>query len=240
VILDVRNVGKRYLHADGPVNALENVTLTVPEGRFVTITGPSGSGKSTLLLCVGGLIRPTSGEMYFRDRALHALSDAALAAFRREHLGFVMQSFSLVPYLTAVRNVMLPLAWHHVSRADQEGRARDILRQVGLEGRANHLPRELSMGQQQRVAIARAFVHDPDLILADEPTGNLDPGLSDDILDLLGGLNRDRGTTIVMVTHSPSAAARGTLRVHLEEGRVVGSADPSGASTTRPLAAHGT
>jgi putative ABC transport system ATP-binding protein len=220
VILDVRKVCKQYLHADGPVDALRDVDLEIPEGRFVTITGPSGSGKSTLLLSLGGLIRPTSGEMYFHGKALHAMTDAQLAAFRREHLGFVMQNFSLVPYLTALQNVMMPLVWSKDGKAAQRARATSMLEGVGLGPRVNHLPRELSIGQQQRVAIARAFANDPDLVLADEPTGNLDPRLSEDILTLLDGMNRERGTTVVMVTHSPEAARHGNVRVHIEDGRI--------------------
>jgi putative ABC transport system ATP-binding protein len=220
VILDVRKVCKQYLHADGPVDALVDVDLQIPEGRFVTITGPSGSGKSTLLLSLGGLIRPTSGEMYFHESPLHEMTDNELAAFRRQHLGFVMQNFSLVPYLTAIQNVMLPLAWSKDGNEAQRERAAGILDGVGLGPRMNHLPRELSIGQQQRVAIARAFANDPDLILADEPTGNLDPSLSDDILTLLAQMNMERGTTIVMVTHSPDAARRGNVRVHIDGGRI--------------------
>ena len=231
MILDVRGVGKQYEHADGPVDALLDVDLEIPEGRFVTITGPSGSGKSTLLLSLGGLIRPTKGEMYFRKTALHEMTDADLAAYRRDHVGFVMQNFSLVPYLTALQNVMMPLALQGTDRGDQEKRARSILDGVGLGARANHLPRELSIGQQQRVAIARAFANEPDLILADEPTGNLDPSLSDDILTLLGAMNRDRGTTIVMVTHSPEAAERGNVRVHIADGRIVEHADSVSAES---------
>jgi len=219
-LLDVRNVSKVYAHADGLVDALADVSLDVPEGEFVTITGPSGSGKSTLLLTLGGLIRPTAGEMYFRGEALHTKSEGELAAFRRQHVGFVMQNFALVPYLTAVQNVMIPLALQKVGTADQKDRARSLLASVGLDERRNHLPRELSIGQQQRVAIARAFANDPDLILADEPTGNLDPSLSEDILGLLEVLNQEKGTTIIMVTHSPAAARRGTVRVHLEAGRI--------------------
>jgi putative ABC transport system ATP-binding protein len=221
VILDVRKVCKRYAHADGPVEALRNVDLQIPAGRFVTITGRSGSGKSTLLLSLGGLIRPTSGEVFFKGEPLHAMSDAALGAYRRNHVGFVMQNFSLVPYLTAAQNVMMPLALQSKDRATQAARAASLLAGVGLEARANHLPRELSIGEQQRVSIARAFANQPDLILADEPTGNLDPSLSDDILSLLAGMNRERGTTIVMVTHSPQAAERGNVRVHIAEGRIV-------------------
>ena len=220
MVLDIKEVSKQYPHADGMVDAIKDVSLTIPEGEFVAITGPSGSGKSTLLLTLGGLIRPTSGEMYFRGDPLHTKSEGELAAFRREHVGFVMQNFALVPYLTAAQNVMIPLALQRVATAEQKERAQALLASVGLHERRNHLPRELSIGQQQRVAIARAFANEPDLILADEPTGNLDPSLSEDILGLLGTLNREKGTTIIMVTHSPEAAARGSVRVHLAEGRI--------------------
>ena len=221
MLLGIKGVSKQYPHADGVVDAIRDVTMDVPEGEFVTITGPSGSGKSTLLLTLGGLIRPTSGEMTFRGDPLHTKTEGELAAFRREHVGFVMQNFALVPYLTAVQNVMIPLALQKVPAARQQERAEALLASVGLHERRNHLPRELSIGQQQRVAIARAFANEPDLILADEPTGNLDPSLTEDILGLLEELNREKGTTIIMVTHSPDAAKRGTVRVHLEDGRVV-------------------
>lgn len=234
MILDVRKICKQYLHADGPVDALRDVDLQIPEGRFVTITGPSGSGKSTLLLSLGGLIRPTSGEMYFHGKPLHTMSDGKLAAFRREHVGFVMQNFSLVPYLTAIQNVMMPLAWAKAGKNAQRAKAASVLQGVGLESRVNHLPRELSIGQQQRVAIARAFVNDPDLVFADEPTGNLDPRLSEDILTLLDRMNRERGTTVVMVTHSPEAARHGNVRVHIEDGRIAEHAD---AAASDPVAA---
>ena len=219
-ILQTAGVGRRYEHADGPVDALKDVTIDIPEGRFVTITGRSGAGKSTLLLMLGGLIRPTSGTMAYRGQALQTMTDAQLAAYRREHLGFVMQNFNLVPYLSAAQNVMMPLALKRMDRAAQRARADAVLESVGLKTRRNHLPRELSVGQQQRVAIARAFANEPDVILADEPTGNLDPSLSDDILDLLERLNQEQGTTIVMVTHSPRAAERGTMHVRLEDGQI--------------------
>jgi putative ABC transport system ATP-binding protein len=171
---------------------------------------------------MGGLLRPSSGQLFFRDRPLHGLKDDALAAFRREHVGFVMQNFSLIPYLTALRNVMVPLGLLGVPRREQEARASALLEEVGLGPRRNHLPRELSAGQQQRVAIARAMANRPAIVLADEPTGNLDPGLSRDILGLLAKVNREKGMTRVMVTHRPEAAVRGDTRVRIEEGRVVG------------------
>ena len=220
-LMTLEGVGKQYAHADGPVDALAGVDLVLPEGAFVTVTGPSGSGKSTLLSLLGGLTRPTSGRIAFRDRPLDTLPEADLALHRRLRLGFVMQSFCLIPYLTAVENVELALALAAVDRKARREKALALLAQVDLAARANHLPRELSMGQQQRVALARAFAKEPLLVLADEPTGNLDPRLARDILDLLERMNRERQTAVVMVTHSPEAAARGTLRVALEGGRVV-------------------
>ncbi len=221
MLLQIDDLCKRYAHADGPVDALKDVSLGVDEGAFVTVTGASGSGKTTLLLAVGGLLKPTSGRIFFRDRPLHDLADGALAAFRREHVGFVMQNFSLIPYLTALRNVMVPLGLLGIRRSEQEERAAGILEEVGLGSRKNHLPRELSAGQQQRVAIARAMANRPALVLADEPTGNLDPGLSRDVLGLLDTVNRQKRVTIVMVTHSPEAASHGNVRVRLDQGRLL-------------------
>ncbi len=237
MLLRVDALCKRYAHADGPVDALKDVSLEVEEGAFVTVTGSSGSGKTTLLLALGGLLKPTSGEIRFRDLPLHDLPDAALANFRREHVGFVMQNFSLIPYLTAVRNVMVPLGLLGVPVAEQRERASTMLEDVGLSSRKNHLPRELSAGQQQRVAIARAMANRPALVLADEPTGNLDPGLSRDILGLLDSVHRDKRVTIVMVTHSPEAASHGTVRVRLEQGRLAG-VDRPGGTAPAPVAAH--
>jgi putative ABC transport system ATP-binding protein len=222
VLLRLEALGKRYAHKDGPVDALRDISLDVAEGAFLTITGPSGSGKTTLLLAIGALLRPTSGRVLFRDREIQALPDAQRAEFRRAHVGFVMQNFSLIPYLSAARNVAVPLALRGLGAAEQQAQARRVLEEVGFGSRLHHLPRELSAGQQQRVAIARAMVAAPALILADEPTGNLDPALSRDILGLLRTVNEEKGITIVMVTHSPEAAARGDVRAHLVDGRLVG------------------
>jgi len=230
VLLTTQGLGKRYRRGDVSVDALADVTLAIPERAFVAVTGPSGSGKTTLLLTLAGLLTRTAGRIAFRGRDLDHLSDAGWAAFRRQNLGFVMQSFSLVPYLTARENVALPMALGRVPRREQRRRADELLARVGLAERALHLPRELSAGQQQRVAIARALANEPALVLADEPTGNLDPELSREVLRLLQGLNRERGTSILMVTHSPEAAQAGTARIHLVAGRVVPGPEPSGAS----------
>ncbi|MDJ0973652.1 MAG: ABC transporter ATP-binding protein [Planctomycetota bacterium] len=226
MLLTTENLCKRYERNEVAVDALLNVAIGIPEGAFVTVTGPSGSGKTTLLLTLAGLLTPTAGRIQFRDTELTALTDAKLAAFRRDHMGFVMQNFSLVPYLSARENVALPIALGRKVGKDQLQRADQLLDRVGLADRAAHLPRELSAGQQQRVAIARSLANEPDLVLADEPTGNLDPRLARDILDLLEALNGD-GMTILMVTHSPEAAARGTQRVHLERGQIVEVAQPT-------------
>ena len=221
MLLRVEKLSKQYPHADGPVDALKDITFNVEEGMFVTITGPSGAGKSTFLLTLGGLVRPSSGQMFFKDQALFSSSDNGLASFRRKHVGFVMQNFTLIPYLSALRNVMIPLSLQKMDKNTQRKRATDLLNGVGLKDRINHLPRELSAGQQQRVAIARAIANNPSLILADEPTGNLDPLLAQDILELLKALNVEKGITIIMATHSPTAADFGKVRICLKEGQLV-------------------
>jgi len=237
MLLSTVGLSKTYRRRDVMVAALDDVSLSVEEGAFATVTGPSGSGKTTLLLTLAGLLWPTAGSIRFRDRSLEGLSDAQWAAFRRENLGFVMQNFSLVPYLSAHENVCLPLAVGRVPKGEQRRRADELLDRVGLSGRAEHLPRELSAGQQQRVAIARALAGAPSLVLADEPTGNLDPQLSRDVLGLLQALNREEGMAILMVTHSPEAAGAGTARVHLEAGRVVSA--HGAAQVGGPTRAHG-
>ena len=224
MLLTTEGLGKRYTRRDVSVDALIDVNLEIDERSFVTVTGPSGSGKTTLLLTLAGLLKPSAGKIRFRDTQLEGFTDAEWAAFRHQHLGFVMQNFSLVPYLSARENVTLPLVIAGSSKAEQRERALALLERVGLGDRAEHLPRELSAGQQQRVAIARALANDPALVLADEPTGNLDPALADDVLELLQALNQESGTAILMVTHSPRAAEAGTHRVHIEAGRVVEAA----------------
>jgi len=222
MLLRVENLSKQYNHhTDGLVDALKDVTFTIEKGMFVTITGPSGAGKSTLLLMLGGLVHPSAGQVVFNDQPLYSLTHDGLAGFRRTHVGFVMQNFGLIPYLTALQNVMTPLSLQNMDAYAQRQRASDLLESVGLKDRTNHFPRELSAGQQQRVAIARAMANSPSMILADEPTGNLDPALAHEILDLLKTLNTEKGITVIMVTHSPQAADYGTLRIHLKEGKLV-------------------
>ena len=221
MIIKVENLAKQYKHNDGLVYALNDISFAVEKGSFMTITGPSGSGKSTLLLSLFGLIKPTSGKIFFNGQQISADSDKELANIRQKHVGFIMQNFALIPYLTTVQNVMVPLALEKIEMKEQEKRAIDVLKFVGLEDRVTHLPRELSTGQQQRVAIARALVHNPSIILADEPTGNLDPALSLEILGYLKKINQSQGITVIMVTHSPVAANYGTMKLHLDEGKIV-------------------
>lgn len=218
MILKVNNLTKTYNHKDGLVNALNNVSFEVNQGDFVTITGSSGSGKTTLLLSIAGLIRSTQGEIFFNDFQIDKANDRHLSDFRKKNVGFVMQSFALIPYLTAIQNVMLPLAISKFSNREKRDKAFVILEMIGLENRINHLPKELSAGQQQRVAIARALINEPALILADEPTGNLDPELSSEILELLNDINKKQKITILMVTHSPMAAKFGNRKIKLTNG----------------------
>ncbi len=221
MIIKVENLTKQYRHNDGIVNALDDISFEVEKGSFVAITGPSGSGKSTLLLSLFGLIKPTSGIIKFNGHLISSSTDKELAQLRQKHVGFIMQNFALIPYLTTVQNVMIPLYLEKIEKKEQEKRAIEVLKFVGLEDRVSHLPRELSTGQQQRVAIARALVHNPSIILADEPTGNLDPALSLEILGYLKKINETQGITVIMVTHSPVAANYGRMKIHLDEGKIV-------------------
>lgn len=215
----VEKITKSYTGRRGIVHALRDVSLTIESGQFVTVTGPSGSGKTTLLLTLGGLIRPTSGRVMFAGSDLGCLDERRLSEYRNRSVGFVLQSFNLIPYLSARENVMVPMSLSTNGAGDRAARADALLDRLGLADRIDHLPRELSVGQQQRVAMARALANDPKVILADEPTGNLDPALAVEILGVLQDLNAREGRTVIMVTHSPEAARIGTRRVHLESGR---------------------
>ncbi len=220
-MIDIRDLRKTYTRSKQSVHALRDVSLSIDVGSFVAVTGPSGSGKTTLLLSLGGLIQPSAGTVSYSDQSLYDLSASRLAAFRNRTIGFVLQTFNLVPYLTAVENVMLPMLPSGGNGTEPRTRALELLKTIGLADRSDFLPRELSVGQQQRVAIARALGNDPDVILADEPTGNLDPSLADEILDILQGLNENHGKTVIMVTHSPQAAARAGTALKLREGMLI-------------------
>ncbi len=181
----IDNLSKIYTSPHGTVHALDNVSLTIERGSFVSITGGSGSGKTTLLLALGGLNHPSQGSVNYDGKDIYSLPEPALAEYRNRKVGFVLQTFNLVPYLTALENVMLPMLFNAEKNGNAQQWAEGLLEKLGLEPRKEHLPRELSVGQQQRVAIARALANNPDVILADEPTGNLDPSLSEEILDIL-------------------------------------------------------
>ena len=216
-VLAVERVSKTYRNAHRTVQALREVSFTITPGSFTVITGASGSGKSTLLFVMGGLVKPTEGSVSFKGADIYG-DKAGAADYRNKSVGFVLQRFNLVPYLTARENVMVPMVPAGGSMRNKLERVDALLEKVGLADRADFLPRELSVGQQQRVAIARALANDPELILADEPTGNLDPGLSKDVMELFGALNRGEGRTILMVTHSTEAARYGTRSMRLEGG----------------------
>ncbi|MFG0320592.1 MAG: ABC transporter ATP-binding protein [Planctomycetota bacterium JB042] len=219
---DVRlsGVTKTYQRGGETLTVLDALDVSIPKGEFCALMGPSGSGKSTLLNLAGGLDRADSGRVLVVGEAIDELDDAELAAWRAETVGFVFQGFNLIPVLTALENVELPLLLTPLSRRERKEHAAYALELVGLADRARHRPAQLSGGQEQRVAIARALATDPRLVLADEPTGDLDRASADQILDLLVRLNADLGKTIVMVTHDERAAARASRVVHLDKGKL--------------------
>jgi len=216
------NLHRRYEMGDAYVDALRGVHLTVTQGEFVALVGPSGSGKSTVLNLIGGLDRPTEGEVWVDGVELTVQDERGLTAHRRHRVGFVFQSFNLLPRLTALENVAIPLMFSGVPERERLGRAQRLLEQVGLRDRLDHRPTQLSGGEQQRVAIARALVAEPTLLLADEPTGNLDTATGGEIMALLKVLNAERGLTLLVVTHDPDVAAFADRIVRLRDGRVMG------------------
>jgi putative ABC transport system ATP-binding protein len=219
-LIELRNVSKIYGHGHAAVHALTDVSLRIERGEFVAIMGPSGSGKSTAMNIIGCLDMPTSGEYLFEGVEIGRLTRSQHALVRRHMLGFVFQGFNLLARTTALENVELPLIYRGMPADERRERARHALGQVGLAGREHHTSNELSGGQQQRVAIARAIVTDPILLLADEPTGNLDTRTSREIMDLVTGLNQQRGLTVVMVTHEPDIAAYARRVVRFVDGRI--------------------
>ncbi|MBI5513449.1 MAG: ABC transporter ATP-binding protein [Deltaproteobacteria bacterium] len=216
--VELSRVVKTFSRGGEAVKVLDGLDLAIPSGSFEALMGPSGSGKSTILNLIAGLDRCTSGSVRVAGKELTAMSDGELAAFRASTIGFVFQSYNLLPVLTAEENVELPLLLTSLGRAERVQRARTALKVVGLEDRLRHYPRQLSGGQEQRVAIARAIVNDPKILVCDEPTGDLDRKSADAVLDLLGLLHKEFGKTIVMVTHDPEAAARATVTRHLNKG----------------------
>ena len=221
IVIETRQLSKEYIRDEFHVVALKNVNMTVARGEFVALMGPSGSGKSTLLHLTAAMDRPTDGDILVLGQDLRALNDRAIARWRNEHIGFVFQSFNLIPVLTAIENVELPLKLTNLKKKERLEHAATALKLVGLGDRMNHLPRQLSGGQEQRVAIARAIVTDPDLLLADEPTGNLDAASAQEVLNLLSRLNKEFHKTIMMVTHDPHAADFATKLHHLEKGELL-------------------
>jgi len=222
-IVTLRGLKKSYYRGLIELPVLDGIDLDIPSGAFEALMGPSGSGKTTLLNLIAGLDRPTAGTIQVNGVNLSSMSEGALADWRARTIGFVFQSYNLIPVLTAAGNVELPLLLTKLSASNRKDRVKTALRIVGLEERMGHLPRELSGGQEQRVAIARAIVSDPTIVVADEPTGDLDRKSADEILDLLVKLNREFGKTILMVTHDPAAADRASVRRHLDKGRLLNS-----------------
>ncbi|MCE5230537.1 ABC transporter ATP-binding protein [bacterium] len=220
-VVQFRDLSRVYLHGGSEVIALDRINLDIHEGEFVSLMGPSGSGKSTLLHIIAGIDRPTAGDCLVLDSDICQLNENELAQWRNEHIGFIFQSFNLLPVLTAWENVEMPLLLTPLSRAERREHVRTALRIVGLEDRMDHYPRQLSGGQEQRVAIARALITDPDLILADEPTGNLDHHSAEEVMHILRTLNQEFGKTIIMVTHDPKASQYGTITRHLDKGELL-------------------
>jgi putative ABC transport system ATP-binding protein len=224
-LVEIRGLKKAYVRGKQVVEVLHGIDLDIPEGDFVALMGPSGSGKTTLLNLIGGLDSPTGGVLKVDGDRIEEHSSDALAAWRAATVGFIFQSYNLMPVLSAQKNVELPLLLTDMSAAERARRATVALQLVGLDDRSSHKPNELSGGQQQRVAIARAIVSDPRILICDEPTGDLDRKTADEILTLLQELNRVYGKTIVMVTHDPQAAKYARRTVHLDKGTLVSEAD---------------
>ncbi|MFB3920926.1 MAG: ABC transporter ATP-binding protein [Terriglobia bacterium] len=220
-VVEIKGLSKVFQRDSFSVAALENIDLVVEEGEFLCLMGPSGSGKTTLLNIIAGIDRPTNGQLRVLDEDVAGMSEDRLAAWRNVHVGFVFQTFNLIPVLTAYENVELPLLLTKLSSQERKEHVLTALKLVGLEDRVQHYPRQLSGGQEQRVAIARAIVTDPTLVVADEPTGDLDAHSAEEILDILSRLNRDFKKTILMVTHDPRAAHHATVVRHLEKGQLL-------------------
>jgi putative ABC transport system ATP-binding protein len=219
-LVELEQVGKTFRRGKESIVVLEGLDLEIAEGAFEALMGPSGSGKSTLLNLVAGLDRPTSGRAVVAGADLGEMSDGELAKFRSRHVGFIFQAYNLIPVLTALENVELPLLLHKLPGAERRKRAQTALRVVGLEDRMHHRPNQLSGGQEQRVAIARAIVNDPTLLICDEPTGDLDRKAADEIINLLERLNKEFNKTILMVTHDPQVAARASITRKLDKGQL--------------------
>jgi putative ABC transport system ATP-binding protein len=226
LIIETVDLHKEYKRDEFQVVALQNANMEIRKGEFVALMGPSGSGKSTLLYLIAAIDRPSQGRVRVLGQDLQTLSDKEIAHWRNEHVGFVFQTFNLIPVLTARENVELPLLLTNLSKKDRIDHAETALKLVGLGDRMSHYPRQLSGGQEQRVAIARAIVTDPALILADEPTGDLDAHSAQEVLDILSTLNKEHGKTVVMVTHDPHAARHASKIRYLEKGELLPEGSP--------------
>ena len=220
-LIECKNVTKHYYRGTEQITPLENLSITIDRSSFVALMGPSGSGKTTLLNLIAGIDRPSSGELNIEGTAIHTLGRNKLAQWRSEHIGYIFQLYNLIPVLTAYENVELPLLLHQLSRKERHRRVSNALDVVGISDRYKHYPRQLSGGQEQRVAIARAIVTNPTILLADEPTGDLDLETGTAIMDLLKELQTNQGQTIVMVTHDPRTTDWANTVLHLEKGQLI-------------------
>ena len=223
-LVSIRNIVKRFSHGHTAVTVIKGITLEVTKGEFVAIMGPSGSGKTTLTHILGGLIKPSSGEVLVAGKSLKMRSDKAMSWYRNEKIGFVLQSFGLIPYYTALENVVMPLIVRGVSRYERNNEAQRVLNAVGLASRVHYKAQSLSGGERQRVAIARALISRPEIIIADEPTGSLDSARGAEVMDLLAKLCREQGVSVVLVTHDLAIAKRADRIVYLRDGKLEGRA----------------
>lgn len=222
-LIHTESLSRHFQMGEQTVRALDEVDVAIQSGEFLAVMGPSGSGKSTLLYLIGGLDRPTNGRIWVEGRDIAALDENELAAYRMRDIGFIFQAFHLIPTMTALENVMFPMLFAQTAPEQRKTRAADLLERVGLGERLHHKPTELSGGQQQRVAVARALANDPPLILADEPTGNLDSHSGAEIMGLLAHLHREEGRTVIIVSHDPTVTNYTTRAIHLKDGHLNGS-----------------
>lgn len=220
-MIEIKNVTKKYNLGDEIIYALNNINLTIKKGDFLAVMGPSGSGKTTLANIIGGLDSPDSGEIFVNDQSLSTLKDSMLSEYRNKKVGFVFQTFNLQAGYSALENVILPLIFAKIKPSERKAKAENCLKAVGLDNRKNHMPNQLSGGQRQRVSIARALINDPEIIIADEPTGNLDSKKGQEIMDLLKKLNKERNITLIIITHDPNVAKEADQIISIHDGKIL-------------------